>query len=171
MERKRIKLEELRTIGGFPFRDAELDATGNIIREVVKDADGNPVKQIPRNDRGEPFSNVEPELLYQPKTKVLKLDALPSLLKRLYLNIPPNRCTRQDTIYGTRLFQNIAQSKDGYLELDDDVHKWVMKQLTDEGPDGKGIDGVGLGIFGKNLQVVEQAVDNFERPHKSKEAG
>lgn len=156
--KKRIRLEEMKTLMGNSFREAERDEVGNAILEPRKDAEGKPIMQVPRDTKtGNAIPNAMPELVYQARTTVVK-KPLPMLLKRLYLQIPRDRLTRQDTIYGTRMFQNITDSQDGYIELDDDIHDWVKEKLKDEK--------VGLEIFGTELNVIEKAVDNFERLHE-----
>jgi hypothetical protein len=128
----------------------------------MKDSEGNAVMQVPRNNKGEAIPNCHPEPVYKLRTKPLGKNALPELLKALYLNHPQDKMTRQDTIYGTRMFQSIAAATDGQLTLDDDVHDWIKKKLQDEA--------IGLKVFGIDLWCVEQAVDGFERPHVVKEA-
>lgn len=162
MGHKIFNLKELKDVQGRPFRAAERDAEGNVIRESVRDADGNPVMQVPRDRKGDAIPNCHPEAVYKLRTKVLGKDALPELLKAFYLSIPPDKLTRQDTIYGTRMFQRITAVSDGVLTIDDDIHDWLKKKLQDEA--------VGLKIFGLDLWCVEQAVDDFERPHVGKDA-
>ena len=160
---KVFKLKEFKDVQGRAFRSPDHDAEGNVIREPVKDSEGKSVMQVPRNAKGEPVANVQAEPVYKLKTKELGKDALPEILKGLYLNIPPDKLTRQDTIYGTRLFQAIAASKNGMLEIPDDVHTWIKEKLKDEN--------VGIKVFGIDLYVVEQAVDDFERLHEKGKEG
>lgn len=158
MGNKVFKLAEMNDVQGRPYKGPDKDKEGNPIREPVLDADGKPVLQVPRNAKGDPVPDCQPEPVYRLKTKELGKDSLPELLKGLYLNIPPDKLTRQDTIYGTRLFQAIAVSKNGILEIPDDVHDWIKDKLKDEH--------IGIKIFGVDLYVIEQAVDNFEREHE-----
>ncbi len=167
MGNKVFNLVELKDVQGRPFRAAEKDSDGNVIRDPVKDAEGNPITQIPRDKKGDAIPNCHPEPVYKLRTKALGKDALPELLKAFYLNIPPDKLTRQDTIYGTRMFQSIAAATDGVLTLDDDVHDWIKKKLqTGE----KAEENIGLRIFGIDLWCVEQALETFERPHTGKNA-
>jgi hypothetical protein len=161
MGKKIFKLGEIKDVQGRPFRGPERDTEGNAVREAVLDAEGKPMMQVPRDQKGQPIPNCQPEPVYKIKTKALGKDSFPEILKALYLQIPPDQLTRQDTIEGTRMFQSIAAVKDGVLEIDDDVHDWIKKKLQDEK--------VGLKIFGIDLWVVEQAVENFERSHAKKE--
>lgn len=158
MGKKVFKLETILDVQGRPFTGPERDKDGKIVREITRDAEGKPVMQIPRDANKNPIPNVQPEPVYQIKTKNLGKDSFPELLKGLYLNIPGDLLTRQDTIYGTRMFQNIAGMKDGILELDDDIHDWIKEKLKDEK--------IGIKIFGVDLYIVENAVDNFQRPHE-----
>jgi hypothetical protein len=159
MGKKVFKLMEIRDVQGRIFRAPDRDPNGNVIREPVLDTAGKQMTQVPRNANGDPVPNCQPEPVYRLKTKELsKTEALPEILKGLYLNIPPDKLTRQDTIYGTRMFQNFAAITDGVLEMDDDIHDWIKEKLKDEA--------IGLKVFGVDLYVVEQAVDNFERKHE-----
>jgi hypothetical protein len=158
MGKKVFKLETILDVQGRNFTGPERDKEGKVVREIARDAEGKPVMQVPRDQKGNPIPGVEPEPVYQIKTKKLEKDSFPELLKGLYLNIPGDLLTRQDTIYGTRMFQNIAAMKDGVLELDDDIHDWIKEKLKD--------DKIGIKIFGVDLYVVENAVDNFLRPHE-----
>lgn len=160
-DKKRFKLKEIKDVQGRPFRIPIKDDEGNPILEPRKDSEGNKIMQIPRDANGQPVPNCQSEPVYRVKTRTLDKDALPELLKGLYLTMPGDKLTRQDTITGTRMFANIADSKDGYLELDSDVHKWVREKLQDEA--------IGLKTFGLDLTVVEDAVDDFERLHEPKE--
>lgn len=157
MGTKIFKLKEMRDVQGREFRGPERDAEGNPVREMVKDADGKPLLQVPRDARGLPVPDAQPEPVYRIKTRVLGKDSLPEILKGLFLNIPSDRLTRQDTIYGTRLFQSLGACNNGTLEIEDDVHDWIKEKLKDEN--------VGLKIFGVDLYVVEQALDDYERLH------
>ena len=172
---KRIILTDLKDINGRAFRDAEIDAEGRPILELRKDSEGKPLLAVPRDERGVPKPGVLPEPIYQNKTKELGKDALPTLLKTLYLRKP--QLTRNDTIQGTSLFQNITSGRNGVLELDDGVYQWIKDLLTktqnvkEKDKDDNIIEvehGVGLDIFGVNLGIVETALDNFERLHESK---
>lgn len=161
MGNKVFQLKEIVDVQGRPFQGPARDNDGNVIREVVRDAEGKPVMQIPRDAKGQPIPNCQPEPVYRVKTQSLGKDSLPEILKGLYLNIPRDKLTRQDTIYGTRMFQSIAASQNGTLEIPDDVHDWVKEKLKDEE--------VGKVIFMHDLYVVEQAVDDFERTHEKGE--
>lgn len=167
MGKKVFKLTELVDVQGRPFRTAEKDTQGEVIRDPVKDSEGKVIMQIPRNAKGEAIPNCQSEPVYKLRTKELGKDALPELLKAFYLNIPPDKLTRQDTIYGTRMFQSIAAATDGVLTLDDDVHDWINKKLK---TGDKAEDNIGLRIFSIDLWVIEQALDAFERPHVAGEA-
>lgn len=159
-DKKRFKLKEIKDVQGRPFRVPIRDDEGNPIMELRKDSEGNKLMQIPRDAKGMPVPNCQPEPVYRVKTRVLEKDALPELLKGIYLTLPADKLTRQDTITGTRMFSNIAEIKDGILELDADVHKWVREKLQDEA--------IGLKTFGVDLAIVEDAVDDFERLHEPK---
>lgn len=149
---------DMKDVTGREFRTPERDGEGNTIREPVLDSAGKQIMQIPRNAKGEAIPNCQPEPVYRLRTKALGKDTFPEILKGLYLNIPPDKLTRQDTIYGTRLFQAIAASKNGVLTIPDDVHGWIGEKLKDEN--------IGLKIFGVDLYVVEQAADDFDRLHE-----
>lgn len=159
---KKVKLEEMKSILGRPFRNVVRDDEGNAIMDIRKDAEGKPIKQVPRDAQGNAVPGAMPELVYQARTEVMGDNALLELLKTLFLNMETGgyKMTRQDIIYGTRMFQNIAASKDGILEMDEDIHDWVKKKLQD--------DSVGIKVFGVNLAIIEDAVDNFERLHEPK---
>jgi len=158
--KKRIRLEEMKTLMDLTFREAVRDETGNAIMEPRKDSEGKTIMQVPRDAKtGNAIPNAMPEPVYQARTIAIK-KPLPMLLKRLYLQIPREKLTRQDTIYGARLFGNIADSAEGFIELDEDIHDWVKEKLKDED--------VGLEVFGTELSIIEQAVDNFERLHEKK---
>ena len=163
MGNKVFKLQEIKDVQGREFKQPELDPNGNPIREPAKDSEGKPIMQVPRNAKGEATPNCLPEPVYRVKTKSLGKDSFPEILKGLYLNIPMDKLTRQDTIYGTRLFQSIAEIKNGTLEIPDDVHDWIKDKLKDEN--------IGIKVFGVDLYVVEQAVDNFDRLHKKGKGG
>ena len=151
--KKRIKLEEMKTLMGLPFREAERDETGNAIMEPRKDSEGKTIMQVPRDAKtGNAIPNAIPEPVYQARTFVVK-KPLPMLLKRLYLGIPREKLTRQHTIDGARLFQNLADSEDGFVVLDEDIHDKVKEWLRDED--------IGLEVFGTELNVVERAMDNL----------
>lgn len=151
--KKRIKLEEMKTLLGVHFREAERDDTGNTILETRKDAEGKVITQIPRDAKtGNAIPNAMPEPVYVARTHAVK-QPLPMLLKRLYLNIPRDKLTRQDTIYGTRLFQEVEDSEDGFVVIGEDTYDWVKEKLKDED--------IGLEIFGTDLHVVEQALENL----------
>lgn len=162
---KMIKLEEIKTLTGNYFREVETNDDGSPILDLRKDSEGNPVMQIPRDpETGAPVPSTQPEQVYMPRSKEVK-EALPLLLKRLYLEMPLQKTTRQDTINGTLMFDQIAASPEGYLELSDEIYKWINTKLQDEGAGKDDKDkGIGLAIFGKNLQVVERALDNTETP-------
>lgn len=167
--KRRFKLEKLNTITGNPFREVEMDEDGNPILDLRLDSKGDPVMQVPRDNSGNPVPNAQPENVYNVRSKAVE-KALPLLLKRLYLELPIQKTTRQDTIYGTRLFAEIEASPEGELVLSEDIHKWLQGKLQDEGK-GEGKDyvpGIGLGIFGKSLQIVENALDSYERTAESK---
>ena len=170
MAKKRFILKPMLDVRGRPFRIAETDDIGNPLLETRKDSDGKPIMQVPRNEHGEPVANAQPETVHVVKTRVLEKDALPELLKAVYLRIPGDKLTRQDTIYGTRLFQNINDAKDGVLELDDDVHDWIKKVLAREITADRGSEKreLGLLIYGIDLYVIEQALEGFERLHEPK---
>jgi len=155
---KVFKLKEILDVQGRGFKAPELDKEGIPIREPAKDSEGKQIMQVPRNAKGEATPNCQPEPMYRIKMKTLGKDSFPEILKGLYLNIPPDKLTRQDTIYGTRLFQAIAAIKNGTLEIPEDVHGWIGEKLKDEN--------IGLKVFGVDLYVVEQAVDNFDRLHE-----
>ena len=169
---KRIKLEEMRSITGQPFRRAVERDDGTPLLEKRKDADGKDIMQVPRNSNGEPMPNCYPEPVYQIRTEVIgKGETLPEQLKTLFLRIPRDKLTRQDTIYGTKMFLSIDKIQNGYPELDDDVPKWLREKLQDketEGKDGVITPGIGLSIFGVNRTIVEEALENYERPHEKK---
>lgn len=159
---KRIKLEKMNTIMGRPFRNAVRDDDGNAIMDIRRDSEKNPIKQVPRDSKGEAISGAIPEIVYQARTEAMGKEALLELLKSLYLNLEAGgyKMTRLDTISGLKMFQNIWASKDGFLELDEDVHDWISKKLQDEN--------IGVKIFGVNLAIIEDAVNNFERLHEPK---
>lgn len=159
---KKIKLEEMSTILGRPFRNAVRDNDGNAIMDIRRDSEGNPVKQIPRDSKGEAIYGTMPEIVYQTRTEPMGKEALLELLKSLFLNMEAGgyKMTRQDIIYGTRMFQNITASKNGILEMDEDIHDWLKKKLQD--------DNIGVKIFGVNLAIIEDAVNNFEKLHEPK---
>lgn len=152
-EKKYIKLEEMKTLMGFHFREADRDNTGNPIMEARKDADGKVITQVPRDAKtGNAIPNALPETVFIARSHEVK-KPLPMLLKRLYLNIPRDKLTRQMTIDGARLFQDIEDSPDGTLVLHDDIYDKVKEWLKDED--------VGLEVFGTDLNVVEKAMDNL----------
>lgn len=162
MESKKIVLRDMLDVRGRPFKKVAVNANGEPKTKVRNDMNGKAIMQVPRNEHGEPVAGCMPEPVYDLETEALtKAKALPELLKLLYLTIPVAKLTRQDTIYGARMFQNINDIKNGTLELDDDIHKWVREKLQDEE--------IGLKIFGVDLYIIEQAVDDFERLHEKKE--
>jgi len=151
--KKRIKLEEMKTLMDLTFREAVRDETGNAIMEPRKDSEGKTIMQVPRDAKtGNAIPNAMPEPVYQARTIPIKRP-LPMLLKRLYLQIPREKLTRQYTIDGTRLFQNIADSEDGFLVLDEDVYDTVKEWMKNED--------IGLEVFGTELHLIEQAMDNL----------
>lgn len=163
--KRRYKLEKLTTLMEASFREVETDAEGNPILDLRKDSDGNPIMQIPRGENNEPMPNVQPDRVYTARSKVVE-KALPLLLKRLYLEMPMQKTTRQDTINGTRMFAEIEASPKGELILSEDIVKWANEKLADEGKDGT--PGIGLGIFGKNLQVIENALNSYDHSVEAK---
>ena len=175
---KRIKLEVLKTVMGRPFITVDRDAKGNPIIEARLDDKGKQLMQVPRDENGNPVAGAQPEPVYQNKPVEMGLETLPELLKSLYLNLErtdrkleadDKHMTREDTIFGTKLFRDIDNCldyKDGkyvvkkgvtHLELSEDVHLKVVEWLKDPK--------IGIRVFKLNLTVVEEAVDNFERLH------
>lgn len=169
---KRFKLEPLKQLNGMPFRKAVENEDGTPVLELRKDADGKPLMQMPRDAKGEPIPGTTPEPVYQIKTEPMGKETLGEVLKSFYLRMRGDEVTRQDNIFATTMFQNIAASKDGYLELDDNAHKWIREKLQAkdiEDKDGKVVPGVGLRLLGINLTTIENALDNFEKLHVPKE--
>jgi hypothetical protein len=158
MGKKVFNLHQLKDVQGRDFKGPVRDEEGNMVREKVLDDEGKPIMQIPRNPQGSPIPGCQPEQVYRFKSQALGVDCLPEMLKSLFLNIPADKLTRQDTIYGTRMFQNIRDITNGTLEIDDDVHDWIKEKLKDQN--------VGIKIFGVDLYVLEQAIDDFERLHE-----
>lgn len=168
---KRIKLMEIKAVDGTPFKDQVLGEDSLPVMDIRKDSNGNTILAVPRDSRGEPYKGVEPEPVYAPRTKPFEAkECLPMLLKRFFFNIPNAKLTRQDSIYGQKMFGNIDAIKDGFIEIDDDVHKWIRDklQMTMKNADGDEQE-LGILIFGVNLAVVETALDQFERPHEGAE--
>lgn len=168
---KRIKLQEITAVDGSKFKDTVLDKEGVPVMVLRKDSNGTTVMQVPRDGSGAPYRDVSPEPVYVAETKDFKAEeCLPMLLKRFFFNIPREKLTRQDTIYGHKMFQNIDSIKDGHIELDDDVHKWIRDKLQEK---SKNTDGgeqeLGVLIFSFNLAVVEEALDQFERAKEPKD--
>jgi len=178
---KKILLTPMKSITGQPFRKVVEDSNGNPVLELRKDSQGNPVLQVPRDEEGKPRPNVMPEPVYIAKTEVLdEHEALIAQLKRLYLNIPREKFTRNDTILGSAMIQDMEASKDGVLVLGEGVYKWLkgmlstvwtVKEKRKGEKDGEVIEvehGIGLDIFGVNLSIIEDAFDNVEKPIESK---
>ncbi len=159
-------LKPLKNILGYSFRGVIRDEIGNAVMEILKDVEGNAIKQTPRGKNGEPLPGASPEIVYRAKTRELKEDALPDLLKSFYLNIPPDKFTRLDSIMGVKLFDSINKIKDNILELPEDVHDWIKKKLQLEISKDEVI---GTRIFGIDLAIIENALDDFEKPHEPQE--
>ena len=157
---KRIKLEEMKTVLGKTFLKAVRDDDGNPIMEVRRDAEGKPLTEVVRDKEG---NAVGIQTAYRARTEPMD-KALCELLKMFFLSIPADKFTRQDAIFGTKLVGNIDKSlQNGHnvLEIDEDVHDWIKRKLMD--------DKIGVPIFGVNLHIIEQALDNFERLHEPAE--
>ncbi len=173
---KRIILADLKDITGKAFRDTVLNDAGNIVMEQRFDSQGKAIMAVPRNGDGVAIPGVAPEPVYVPETTPMGKGTLGNLLKVLYLRKP--QLTRQDTINGTTLFQNLAASEgNDILELEESVYKWVKELLSNvhmekvKGDDGLITEvehGVGLDLFGTNLGVIEDALDNVEKLHQPK---
>lgn len=159
---KRIKLEELKDIMGRPMRTVVRDDEGNAIREPVLDTRGEQVVDVIRDKDG---NNIGLQSAFRLKTKVMsKQEALPEMLMNFYMGIPADHFTRRDALFGNKLAKNIdvcKRSKNGYLELDEDVHDWLKEKMKDEK--------VGVRVLGTNLAIIEEALDDFERLHEPAE--
>ena len=168
---RRIKLVEIKRIDGKQFQELEMDKDELPILEQRLDSNGKPVLATPRDENGVPFPGVSPEPVYNNKTRALKPDeCLPMLLKKFYLNIPQTNLTRLDTINGTKMFQSIDAIKNGYIELDDDVHKWICRKLEEKvkTKDGQEVE-LGIFLYGVNLTIFENALDEYVRGKKPEE--
>jgi hypothetical protein len=88
------------------------------------------------------------------------LDVLEILIRAF----PRERMTMENIIEGARLKTQIneaKESKDGILVMDDSTCTWARKMLKD--------DLIGPKIFGFNLISIIDALDDFERLHKTEE--
>jgi hypothetical protein len=141
---KRIKVRTVYNLDEIPIKIPEFDSEGQLILvddPTRKDSEGNPIKV--------------------PKTRHANtIDLLEVLIRQF----PRERLTMENITHATRLKSQIIESKkrnDGILVIEEAEHDWVKKMLRDEK--------VGVEIFGINLMKVIEAVEDFERPHESKE--
>lgn len=156
MDTRKIKLTELRTLDGKLFKVGVEDENGLPVLTERKDKEGKII-----------MNNREP--VYIPETRELKGDeCLPELLKIMFKRI--EHPTKQDIIYGTRMYDNIAKSPNGYLVLDDDVHKWIVttcnKTYKVKSRDEEVAQEFGATVWGINYIIIENVLDSFERPHE-----
>ena len=125
---KKVKNEKATTIEGKPLRIPETNSEGDAI--II---DGKPK---------------------------MRQANLKDLIRLLIFNLPLGKFTMEDSIIAHRVFQQIdhVSATDGYLPIEDNEHKWLLKVVNDFGPS----------IFGVNAVMVKDALDNFERLHEPK---
>lgn len=170
MKTKKVRLVQLEDIMGRKLRKAVRDENGNVIREKVTDENGLQLTEVVRDKDGNALG-IQP--IWRTKTVEMSAeDCLPEMLLQFYLNIPVEVFYREDSLKGHRLSENIRESKkaaNGVLELDEDVHEWLRNKMKEMFPKEK--REVGVIVLGSNLPVIENALDDFERPKEAKEKG
>lgn len=143
---KRVKLQEIMDLRGNPFGIPDRDARGNVTFK------GRECKEC-----GRPL-----EVVTKDTTDLRDL-----IEEMAFYRIQVSRETplsRADAIKQARLYEYMEESRkadDGVLAVSNDIHDWVRALLKD--------DKVGVVTFRANIEIVEEAWDNFERAHEPAE--
>ena len=99
----------------------------------------------------------------EPETKE-STDLLEILEHFILYNFPSiarDKYTRLDGIRVGNIYRSIKSVKNGILELDEPEHDWLKEKI--------GSDDIGAKVYLHDLTPLEDALDNFERKHQSKE--
>lgn len=67
--------------------------------------------------------------------------------------------TMKDSIEAGRFMEQVRQTKNSVLELEEAEHDWVKEKVEELGPV----------MYGINASVIRDFLDNFERLHEKKE--
>lgn len=121
----------VQTYKGTPFRVAERDMTGEI--------------QWEDKDRGVPVAHPAD---------------LRAVLDEIIMLFPREVLTNQDTIHGTRLYNQIHSASDGQLCIEDAEWEWLLKRLED--------DKVGPRVFGMNAHSITEQIRSLGQDAQSR---
>ena len=97
------------------------------------------------------FSQEEPVMIEEA--------SLIDLLKLLILGMPRQSVTNQDSINAFDFMQQLEESEEGTLKVTDGMHDWLKKLVEKHGNS----------VYGVNSNAIAKALENFERPHESKD--
>ena len=107
------------------------------------------------------------EVLMETDSKPRTRDATVSLLLQEFLNLPASLLTRQDTIHGHRLYNQLWESTekgtDRILQIEDAEWDWVMKKLED--------DKIGPKLLGMSLDPVIHQLTELETAGRTPKKG
>lgn len=119
------------TYRGTPFRVADRDITGEV--------------QWEDREKGVPVAHPA---------------NLRDMLDEMIMLFPREVMTNQDSIHGTRLYNQIHMAPDGVLSIEDAEWDWVLKKLED--------DKVGPRIFGMNTHAIAKQMRDLGHGNTAK---
>lgn len=80
--------------------------------------------------------------------------SLIDLLEMLIISTPRDRLSMQDSINANAFIQQASNKDNGFLQLDDGIHKWILKQVYEFAPK----------VYGVNAAAIQWALENEEKP-------
>lgn len=128
------------------------------------------IEEKPTTILGRPFKLVNPDGTTEPmalkceqcghiteleKPVVIEQAGLPDLLKVLIFNIPRQQCSMQDSLMAGDFMQQMRESKDGVLELNDGTFDWLVKIVDKYGPLTYGVNAAPIKTALGKLQTRE----------------
>lgn len=143
---KKVKVDKVYGIRRSPLSIAAEDSLGNLVYEgdepsYTCDKCGNAPRKI----------------------KIVDATVI-DVVKMLILRHPAQTLTRQDSIHGDRLWDQMEKTKtNGVLHIEDAEWDWLMKKLQD--------DAVGAKIFGTSIYRIEQSIKDLVVDEETKKQG